>query len=172
VGWAASLQHGLYPDRMQWPQICSRDAFDAQVEVRVCDMNRIDPELRDYDFCWSSCALEHLGSIEAGLAFIERSLECLKPGGWAVHTTEYNLGSNDQTLETGETVLFRRRDFEELARRLAEKGHRLAPLDFDPGYGVIDSFIDVPPYRSEPCLKIALAGYATTSYGLIVQRAG
>lgn len=170
VGWVSSAQHGLDPDRMQWPAICTRDAFDQNVEVRVCDMNNVDPALIDFDFCWSSCALEHLGSIEQGLAFIERSLACLKPGGWAVHTTEFNLTSNSETVDNAETVLFRRQDLEALAARLEAKGHRLAPLDFDPGFGVIDNFIDVPPYRNEPCLKIALMGYGCTSFGLIVQR--
>jgi hypothetical protein len=36
----------------------------------------------------------------------------------------------------------------------------------------MERFIDVPPYRSEPHLVLALKGYATTSFGLIVQKAG
>ena len=170
VGWSESHQHGRHADQMHWPAICSREKFDAGVTLRECDMNHIPADLTGFDFCWSSCALEHLGSIEQGLAFIENSIDCLKPGGWAVHTTEYNFSSNDETVATGSTVLFRRQDFEALAARLAAKGHRLAPLDFEPGFGIIDNYVDVPPYRDEPCLKIALLGFGSTSFGLIAQR--
>jgi hypothetical protein len=133
-------------------------------------MNEIPGHLTDFDFCWSSCALEHLGSIEHGLKFIERSLDCLKPGGWAVHTTEYNLSSNTHTLQSGGTVLFRQCDMEALTERLTAKGHKVAPFDLEPGLAPIDRYIDVPPYRVQPHLKLALEGYATTSIGVIVQR--
>jgi hypothetical protein len=134
-------------------------------------MNNIPPELTGFDFCWSSCAFEHLGSIEKGLTFVEKSIDCLKPGGWAIHTTEYNLFSNDATVDNSGTVLFRRCDFEALAARLTEKGHRIAPLSFEPGDGLIDNHIDIAPYCDEPSLKIALLGFATTSFGIVVQRA-
>ncbi|MBA4808688.1 MAG: hypothetical protein H2037_14230 [Brevundimonas sp.] len=91
-------------------------------------------------------------------------------GGWAIHTTEYNLFSNDATVDDAGTVLFRRRDFESLAARLAKKGHRMAPLSFEPGNGLIDNYIDIAPYSEEPSLKIALFGFATTSFGIVVQR--
>ena len=34
------------------------------------------------------------------------------PGGVGVHTTEYNLSSNERTVEQGPTVLYRRRDLD------------------------------------------------------------
>jgi len=67
------------------------------------------------------------------------------------------------------TVLFRRRDMEVLAERLSARGHLVAPFDFDPGLAPLDRYIDVPPYRSEPHLKLAIEGFATTSIGFIVQ---
>lgn len=133
-------------------------------------MNHIPESLTDFDFCWSACALEHLGSIEKGLAFIERTVSCLKPGGWAIHTTEFNLSSNTHTVDHLDTVLFRKQDLDELALRLTAQGHKVAPLNYDPGDGIIDRYIDVAPYRDVPHLKIALAGYAATSIGIIVQR--
>jgi 2-polyprenyl-3-methyl-5-hydroxy-6-metoxy-1,4-benzoquinol methylase len=169
-GWSSSIQHSAGKAALRWHGICTDDQFDRNVGFRECDMNHIPDDLTGFDFCWSSCAFEHLGSIEKGLAFVERSLDCLKPGGWVVHTTELNLSSNDDTVDHQETVLFRQRDFEELARRLTAKGHRVAPLDFDPGYGPVDRYIDVPPYRDQPVLKLLLAGYSATSFGIIVQR--
>lgn len=170
VGWAISQQHAANKEQLWWPDICPRKTFDENVKFTECDMNSIPAELAGFDFCWSSCALEHLGSIEHGLVFIENSIACLKPGGWAVHTTEFNIQSNDETVDNRETVIFRRRDFEELEKRLLAKGHRLAPLDFNPGFDPIDNYVDVPPYRNEPCLRIALFGFSATSFGLIVHR--
>ena len=171
LGWIGSAQHAAEKEALRRSAICPDDLFDQLVSFQACDMNHIPPDLTAFDFCWSSCAFEHLGSIEKGLAFVENSVNCLKPGGWAVHTTEYNLFSNDATVDNAGTVLFRRRDFEALAARLAEKGHRMAALSFEPGDGLIDNYIDVAPYCEEPSLRIALFGFATTSFGIVVQRA-
>lgn len=171
IGWSSSIQHAFGKAALRWHGVCTDDQFDRNVDFRECDMNHIPDDLTDFDFCWSSCAFEHLGSIEKGLAFVERSIDCLKPGGWAVHTTEINLSSNDETVDNQDTVLFRRRDFEELERRLTARGHRVAPLDFDAGNGPVDRYIDIPPFRDQPVLKLLLAGYSVTSFGIIVQRA-
>lgn len=170
MGWTDTNQHATGLEALRNPLLCADDVFNANVTFETCDMNQVPDHLTGFDFCWSACALEHLGSIEHGLAFIERSVETLKPGGWAIHTTEFNTGSNEETIDHTGTVLFRRRDFAELALRLAKKGHRLAPLDFNLGDGAIDRYIDVPPYREQPHLAMMLSGFPTTSYGLIVQR--
>lgn len=170
AGWIETAQHAAAKENLRLPRVCSDQMFDENVEFETCDMNAIPERFRGFDFCWSACALEHLGSIENGLRFIERSVDTLAPGGWAVHTTEFNLSSNEHTLSEGSTVLFRRRDFEALAARLTGKGHRVAPFDFEPGLQPLDRYIDLPPYRVEPHLKLALSGYATTSFGIIVQR--
>ncbi|MDB5687004.1 MAG: class SAM-dependent methyltransferase, partial [Rhizorhabdus sp.] len=122
------------------------------------------------DFTWSSCAYEHLGSIENGLAFFENSLKCLRPGGIAVHTTELNLSSNEDTLDNRGTVIFRRRDFEELTRRLVAQGHEVIPITFDTGDTELDQVIDMPPYSGDAHLKIALLRWVTTSFGMIVRK--
>jgi 2-polyprenyl-3-methyl-5-hydroxy-6-metoxy-1,4-benzoquinol methylase len=170
LGWSNTAQHAASLENLWRPGACSRAQFERHVGFRVCDMNDVPDDLTDFDFCWSACALEHLGSIERGLDFIERSVGCLKPGGWAVHTTEFNISSNAATIAEGGTVLFRQRDLEALADRLTAKGHRVAPFDFNPGLEPLDRYIDVAPYRAEPHLKLALEGYAVTSIGMIVQR--
>jgi 2-polyprenyl-3-methyl-5-hydroxy-6-metoxy-1,4-benzoquinol methylase len=169
-GWISSNEHASGKAALRRPAICPEALFDANVEFRNCDMNAVADDLTGYDFCWSACAFEHLGSIEAGLRFVERSVETLKPGGWAIHTTEFNMSSNDQTVDDRDTVLFRRRDLEDLQQRLEARGHRVAPFDFTPGVRPIDRYIDIAPYRSEPHLILALWGHQTTSIGLIVQR--
>ena len=170
AGWIQSSQHAEGKEGLRRAIVCPDDLFDRNVEFRECDMNAVPDDLTGYDFCWSACALEHLGSIEKGLDFIVRSVECLKPGGWAIHTTELNLTSNDDTVDNMDTVLFRRRDLEALAARLTAMGHHVEPFDFDPGTKPLDNYIDVPPYRTEPHLKIALFGYSITSVGIMVRR--
>ena len=169
-GWAQSSQHAIEKAALRRPLVCPDDLFDRNVSLRHCDMNAIPTDLIDFDFCWSACALEHLGSIEKGLDFIVNSVGCLKPGGWAVHTTEFNLNSNDATVDDEATVLFRRRDLEALAARLTAMGHQAAVFDFTPGERPLDLYIDLPPYRAEPHLATALEGFAATSIGVIVQR--
>ena len=170
AGWAQSAQHAADKLALARPGICAQADFDARVSYRSVDMTAVPDDIVGYDFCWSACALEHLGSIDAGGDFIERSMDCLAPGGFAIHTTEYNLSSNEETIDLGPTVLYRRRDIEAIAARLTARGYEVAPLDFDPGSGPVDNYIDVPPYLNEPILKLALGGYACTSFGLIVRK--
>jgi len=172
AGWSATDQHASGLSALWHPGFCSRAEFDQRVRFQVCDMNQVPDDLGEFDFCWSACSFEHLGSIDHGLRFIERSLDCLKSGGWAVHTTEFNVSSNTHTVSEGGTVLFRQCDLEDLAQRLTDLGHAVAPFDFNPGLAPLDRYIDVPPYRAEPHLKLALDGYAATSVGLIVQKDG
>ena len=116
-------------------------------------MTAIPADLAGFDFCWSLCAFEHLGSIEAGLRFVEASLAPLRPGGTAVHTTEFNINANGPTIDNWPTVLFQRRHMEALAARLAAQGHQVAPFDFDAGDKPLDRFV-------------------ATCFGLVVTKAG
>lgn len=168
--WGDTAQLGGNLREMHYPGLCSEADFFARVSYRPVDMNAIPADLTDFDFTWSSCAYEHLGSIEAGLQFFENSLRCLKKGGLAVHTTELNLSSNEGTLEGGATVLFRRADFELLSRRLIAAGHEVFPITFDSGDSELDRLIDVPPYSSDPHLKLALLRWVSTSFGMIVRK--
>jgi SAM-dependent methyltransferase len=170
TGWIRSREHAASLEQLLHPKICSAEQLRKHVSFRPADMNAIPEDLTGFDFCWSSCAFEHLGSIELGMRFIERSLECLKPGGVAVHTTEFNLVSNDETVDNQGTVLYRKRDLEELARRLTAKGAEVLPLNCHPGSEPLDHHIDVPPYRWVPHLRLMLGRFATTSVGIIVKR--
>jgi SAM-dependent methyltransferase len=145
--WADSGQHGTNAAMMFDEALIDRDTFNKRVSHRYVDMNDIPTDIRGYDFCWSVCALEHLGSIEAGLKFVENSIDTLRPGGIALHTTEFNFLSNGETLEEGVTVLFRRSDFEDLAERLRARGCKVDPISFDVGDKPIDRYIDIPPYH-------------------------
>lgn len=170
AGWIASHEHAKNIEALSRPDICSDDIFKRLVEFEHCDMTSIPETYRDFDFCWSSCAFEHLGSIEKGLDFVVNSLKTIKPGGIAVHTTEFNCSSNEDTVDNGAVVLYRKRDFEQLSYQLATDGH-LMSLNFHLGDTPIDNYIDTPPYRHDRHLKLAVGEHLTTSFGLIIKKA-
>jgi SAM-dependent methyltransferase len=173
-GWIDTGQHTSAIDQAFKPELIDRARFDRFVKLRYVDMNAIPVDLHGrYDFCWSICAFEHLGSLERGLRFVENAMATLKPGGLAIHTTEFNYTSDDDTVETSELCLFQRKHFLELRRRLESAGHRVAPLEFGTGNGILDGFIDIPPYDyTSPelaHLKLTVGRFPTTCFGLIVE---
>ncbi|WP_440225588.1 FkbM family methyltransferase [Dokdonella sp. MW10] len=167
AGWTSSNEHAHDVSVLNTKGLCPPDAFAERVSFRVVDMTEIADDLEGFDFLWSSCAIEHVGSLDATADVVSRMMHCLKPGGVAVHTTEYNIGSNDATTSRGPTVIPRRRDLEALLERLEAEGHRVAPLDFDIGSEADDKVILHPPYEGYPCLKIWLGDHATTSFGIV-----
>lgn len=167
------------------PDLLGAEAFDRLVSVRPADMRRIPPDLQrgGFDLVWSSCAMEHLGSLERGARFVLDAMRCLRPGGIAVHTTEFNTDGAGRTLRRGTTVLYQRRHLDALARRLAAEGHRMLPIDHGPGDGVLDALVDLPPFDNgraatgrgrappAPHLLLSIRGYPATSVGILVRAA-
>jgi hypothetical protein len=171
AGWTDSgVEYAGSAEALNAFGLCDPGAFAERVRYRSLDMRRIPPELRGFDFTWSSCAFEHLGSLREGMRFVVRQMDCLRPGGVAVHTTEYNTSSNRATLRKGPTVLYRRRDIERLARRLRRAGHRVE-LDLSEGQRPEDRHVDVAPYTPTH-LRVEVGSYAATSIGLVVERGG
>ncbi|MDR0703896.1 MAG: class I SAM-dependent methyltransferase [Planctomycetaceae bacterium] len=173
LGWIQSEQHSNNDlSALNRNNICPPDQFNKHVSFRNVDMNAIPDDLTDFDFCWSSCAFEHLGSIEQGLAFVINSMKTLKPGGIAIHTTEYNLSSDTKTIDNNPNfVIFRKQDILKLVQELTTCGYSVLPLDLSTGNGIIDAFVDLPPYfRKKMHLKLWLNGYVVTSIGLIIRK--
>jgi hypothetical protein len=165
--WASVEQHAESIEKLNVHGLCDADVLMRSVSFRPVDMNDIPDDLTDFDFVWSSCALEHLGDLDAGRRFIHRSMDSLRPGGVAVHTTEFNVSSNDDTVEVGETVAYRRRDLERIVDELHDAGHRV-DITFALGDRPADRHIDVLPFTNTH-LKVLLEGHVITSFGLIVR---
>jgi SAM-dependent methyltransferase len=181
--WSATHQNAARVEDLFRPKIVDRETFLARCAFRAVDMNAIPADLAGgFDFVWSTCSFEHLGSISRGLDFVVAAMDCLKPGGVAVHTTEFRLDGQGPRLDNWGTVLFARQDMEALAARLAARGHRMAPIDYGPGHGVLDHYVDVPPFGWQitdgfvpplaPHLRLSVDGIPATSIGLIIQAAG
>lgn len=172
AAWAPSRQWAGDPAALNARGLCAPDAFARNVRFRPVDMNAIPADLEQHDFTWSCCSFEHCGSIELGLRFLIAQMECLKPGGVAVHTTELNLTSNERTLDSGPTVIFRTRDLEWVALELLARGHTVEPFDLMLGSAPEDRHVDRPPYTQRPHLRLELGGFVTTSVGLIITKGG
>jgi len=181
-GWIDTSQHTSTLDKCFKDHLCTRDEFDRHVDLRYVDMTSIPDDLDgQYDFCWSICAFEHLGSIQAGQDFVANSIRTLKPGGIAVHTTEFNFAYEDKTIDTWPTVLFRRKDLMAIKERLVAAGCQLPPINLDVGSNVLDRFIDIPPFPHQPeylgiglepraHLKVSVDGFPATCVGLFAVR--
>ncbi len=152
--------------------LCTPQQFRSLASQRPLDMNFLPGDLQDFDFVWSCSSIEHLGSVEHALAFLLRAMRCVRRGGIALHTTAFNLSSDGSTVECAELSVIRRRDVERLEKLLERDGYRLWPVRLHPGTRGVDRYVDVPPYRPEPHLKVRFGRYVVTSIGLAIARAG
>lgn len=170
MGWTDADQLCFGIESLNKRGLCSEETLQKHITYRAVDMNHIPADVRGYDFNWSSCSFEHLGSIEKGLIFLKEQLKTLKPGGWAVHTTEFNISSDHKTTETGDTVIFRHRDIEKIIQELRKEGHFVEEVDYSLGCLPEDYMIDYIPHQQKVHLKLQLDEYVVTSIGLIIQK--
>ncbi len=171
AAWTTTNQHAASLDALFHPHLVTRDAFDERARFAPVDMKAIPPTLLGYDFCWSSCCFEHLGSLRDGFDFVLASLRTLRPGGVAVHTTEFNLSDPRRTLATGPTVAYRESDMSRFAEALRRRGHAIE-LNLNPGDHPLDQFVDRYLF-GDPTLRFYVADdIVSTSIGLVIRRAG
>ncbi len=171
-GWVSSNQHAEFLNATYHPQLIDRAKYLKRTNFQFVDMRNLERISGRYDFVWSSCALEHLGSLQAGSEFVLASSRLLEPRGIAVHTTEFNVRSNDNTIEEGDSVIYRQRDILELSESLRQRGFSLATPCFDVGSHCFDVDFDSPPYMEfgKPHLKLEMLGHVCTSFLLIIER--
>lgn len=173
--WSKTSQWAGGLSGLRFPEICNNAIFEQQVRYRAVDMNAIPSDLKDFDFSWSTCSFEHCGSLELGIRFLEEQMKCLKPGGVAVHTTEFNLSSNQDTWTSGGTSVYRLRDIVECIERLTKLGYFVEPLDLRVGTNPLDLHVDRPAssepyYTQDKHLRLQLGNFACTSIGLIIRK--
>lgn len=170
MGWDNGNQLCFGVESLNNRGICDKDEFKKRVQYRAADMNDIPADLTDFDFNWSSCSFEHLGTLEKGFQFLKNQLRTLKPGGWSVHTTEYNISSNDETQENNNTVIYRQRDIEQIVNELRSEGHFVEEVSFASGGLPEDFMVDTEPHQQKVHLKLQVDKYVVTSIGLIIQK--
>lgn len=173
--WDKGNQHASHLESIFHPNHVAEADFRRLVTFQPTNMMDLSalPDA-SFDFAWSSCAMEHLGSLEAGLDFTRNVMRILKPGGIAVHTTEYNCSSNDLTMTEGWNVIYREQDLRALDRSLRTMQCGLEPLDLDVGVHDFDLAYDPEPYFSTPArhIKLQFGPFVATSFLLIARKAG
>lgn len=163
------LAHGS--QSLNIDKICPDKLFTKNVSYRAIDMKKIPRDLYGtYDFLWSNCALGHLGSIKNSLHFIEQSLQCLVPGGWAVHTTEAAILSDTETLDNSDTVFFRQRDLLGLFKQLSLQGYKVKALHFKLHNGPEDMRFTLDPAWGTDHSKLLFNGYMATQVVLVINK--
>lgn len=178
--WIETAQYAEDKERLWHPSLVEKEAFDRCVSLEFVDMNILPAHLIGFDFCWSICAFEHVGSIEKGIEFLLNSMDTLRPGGVAIHTTEFNF-RDGPNLDNWGTVLFQKQHFEEMALRLRAAGHTVGHISYDIGNKPLDRFIDIPPYLDLPTsmdkiseypahLKLGVGGLTSTCFGLVITK--
>lgn len=169
--WIKTGQHTTGLDALFYEWLNNREEFEERVRFEPADMTDLSTldDTEEFDFLWSSCAFEHLGTLDRGLDFVVNAMRLLKPGGVAVHTTEFNVSSNDDTISEAPDVIYRRRDLEELDGRLRRIGCALEPIDFDAGTHRFDLLFDTQPYcqSGRPHIKLELGEFICTSILLV-----
>ena len=171
AGWATTNQHAASKESLYISDLIDRDKFDRLVQYRTLDMNDLKTDLfNQFDFIWSTCSLEHVGSILLGQRFALDSMRLLKPGGLAVHTTEFTLSSLRETIRLGPTVLWTLRDVEEMLASATILKYRLWDRCLYAGGHEIDQTPDLPPYKDEEHMKLELGGHILTSVGWVMEK--
>jgi Methyltransferase domain len=170
LGWTNGDQLCFGLDSLNKRGLCTDETLRKHVTYRSVDMNAIPPDLKNFDFNWSSCSFEHLGSIDKGLTFLKEQLKTLKPGGWAVHTTEFNISSNDVTLDNTDTVIYRMKDIERLKKTLIAMRHFIEEPDYSLGGLPEDFTVDIFPHLQGVHLRLQLNEFVVTSIGLIIRK--
>ena len=179
-GWTSTGQHASNIEALWKPQIVTRKKFFENCSFEFVDMTMIPSKFDEqFDFCWSVCAFEHLGTLQKGLEFVLQATRTLKPGGFAVHTTEYNV-ADGETIDNWPTVLYQKKHFATLKTMIEDAGCILVDIDFDVGHELFDCYVDVPPFPHQdarglavpqaPQLKISVDGFPTTSIAIVVKK--
>jgi len=174
-GWAATGQHASSVADLPRLSYVSPEEMAAAVSFCAIDMADLPSSLLhgERDMIWSCGSSEHIGGVETSLAFFARAMAALRPGGVAVHTTEYEYSHAPglPVLDTPDLVLFRDEHLSDLADRLFAQGDTLLPLDAAPGDEPADLYVDRPPYTHNPHLCVEVCGgRLTTSIALIAVR--
>jgi Methyltransferase domain len=169
AAWAAAAQH---MSNLRSLDTVPDDVLEGQVSTRYVDMNSVPDDLGRFDLVWSCCALEHLGSPEAGLEFVVRTLDLLEPGGVSVHTTELELTPRSETADYGNLAIYRKADLDRLVERVRSLGFEIQPNWYVSLDTPADRWISLPPHNDGDLahLKLGVGDSVSTSVGLLIRR--
>ena len=168
--WLQTDQYAQSRADLNGAGLCPAADFDERVQFQFLDMNALPRLGQQFDFCWSLCAIEHLGDFDHLQRFVLGCMDYVLPGGYSLHTGELFVGPPDQVRPAAGSTIFPSLDeYRALFAQLQARGHRVAPLDLPPQTELADSIVDYPPY-SDHHLRLNFDGVNTTSFGFVVQK--
>ena len=172
-GWSSTGQKSNKAEELYHKELINKESFDRLVSFQYADMNNIPDFGKKFDFIWSACALEHLGCVHKSKDFVYRSADLLKPGGIAVHTTEFNLRSQVESVKIGDAIALTAPDFIEIAEHLSWDRYKVAQLDFRldcEEYTFVEARAGLMPKEYLPHCALVCYRQLFTSFGLIIQK--
>jgi hypothetical protein len=158
------LATDLLPDNWKdtHKQFHELNAHDL-ITTRIVDMNWIhgaeqsdDIDETDFDFTWSTCSMDHCGSVWLTKRFLLNQMNVLNVGGVAVHTAEYTISVG--MPRSGATVWLTWDDMLDMTELMRAMGHELAPVDWFVGDSIEDHMIDTSPYTADIHIKAEMHG--------------
>ena len=153
----------------------------SRLTVKRMDMRALEFEDASFDFCYSSCAMEHIGKYDDFLEHLREVRRVLKDDGVYVLTTEFHFG--EEVIPTPGNYYFSSTFLHELVgaasfvtlsavdgavsphvlnRPLPE---RLGDLCADPADGVTDTLL-----RSAPHVQLLTSGLPFCSLSLVLKK--
>eukprot|EP00037_Helgoeca_nana_P007904 m.71121 g.71121 ORF g.71121 m.71121 type:complete len:284 (-) comp18603_c0_seq2:17-868(-) len=181
AGWIAGNQHAASLSALYTKGYKGVTWEDMQrrVSFRPENMLRFSPWLQAerFDFVWSLCAIEHVGSIAGGQSTVLQSLDLLKPGGVAIHTVEFNLASNTLTKLRSDESVWRMQDVDTMRLAAINKGFVVPTRSWGAGHTHLDRTPDVcqdtgQRYRGLPGghVKLECDDLIKTSYAMVFEK--
>lgn len=170
--WNSTSQYSSSLSDLYIERLINHDEFIRHCTYQPLDMNDFGAIPSSYDFHWSSCVIEHIGSKKAAFSFLVESASRLNPGGLAVHTTELCMQPDNRGIDQPGCCVFTVEDLEVLSLTLedADIGCRLKPLVISQSAHPLNYHIDTPPYSDDLHLRLLLLGIFVTSVGLIIEK--
>jgi hypothetical protein len=138
-------------------------------------MNWIPTDLGKFDFIWSACALEHLGTLHHGLFFILHTMSMLNKNGIAVHTTEFNINSEIATNDYKLNNIYRASDILRLKSIVTNiGGYEIPNINLSRSNHPANTFIDSWPNYNDgitgPHINLKIDEFDSTSIIIIIKK--
>jgi hypothetical protein len=169
--WAQTGQMSSDILKLNDRRIIEDDEFLDRVRLSNLDMNEI-PVLYNgtLDFVWSTCALGHIGGYENGLKFIRRSLDLLKPGGIAVHTTELDQSQEVTRFDHPGLSFYKLDDLNALIFEAQESGYLAQPVFIHPIAHFAEKYVAKEPWGKKPHIRIEIFNRELNSVALVFRK--
>ncbi|MCW9065560.1 MAG: class I SAM-dependent methyltransferase [Ignavibacteriaceae bacterium] len=108
----------------------------SKIKALAMDMRYLDFEDNTFDFCYSSCAIEHIGNFDDFVQHLDEVYRVLKEDGVYVFTTEFKIGG--ETIEDQNNFIFSSSYLKEIFNSI-----KLTP-DFDADINLVHHEINTP----------------------------